>query len=204
MIKNIIFDVGKVLVSFDTEGHLKNLGYDEITRQKIREAMFNHPLWNEIDRGISSDEELLEKFVANAPEYEKQIREAFQKIEGTIELLPHTLEWVKELKAQGYRLYVLSNYGEYTYQQTKQKLKFLPYMDGVIFSYQYKVIKPEKEIYELLLNEFDLKAEECVFIDDRLENVEAARMLGVSGVQFQNYGQAKKELELVIMSQEHI
>lgn len=92
-------------------------------------------------------------------------------------------------------MYVLSNYGEYTYKQTKHKLGFLPFMDGTIFSYKYKVIKPEKEIYELLLNKFDLQAAETVFIDDRLENVEAAQELGFKGIQFQNIMQAKEELE---------
>lgn len=195
MIKNIVFDVGRVLVTFNPEEYLKKLGYDERTRQKIEEAMFKNPLWNEQDRGVLSDEELLSKFVANAPEYEIQIKEAFKKIAATIELLPHTMEWVKGLKAKGYQLYVLSNYGEYTYEQTKHKLEFLSYMDGSIFSFQYKVIKPEREIYELLLNKFELKAEESVFIDDRLENVEAAKALGFSGIQFQSYEQAEKELE---------
>lgn len=195
MIKNIVFDVGRVLVTFNPEEYLKKLGYDERTRQKIEEAMFKNPLWNEQDRGVLSDEELLSKFVANAPEYEEQIKEAFEKIAAIIELLPHTMEWVKGLKAKGYQLYVLSNYGEYTYEQTKHKLEFLSYMDGSIFSFQYKVIKPEREIYELLLNKFELKAEESVFIDDRLENVEAAKALGFSGIQFQSYEQAEKELE---------
>lgn len=204
MIKNIVFDVGRVLVTFNPEEYMKKLGYDECTRQKIEEAMFKHPLWNESDRGIFSDEELLNKFVANAPEYEEQIKEAFKKIEAIIELLPHTMEWVKELKAKGYHLYVLSNYGEYTYQQTKHKLEFLSYMDGSIFSFRYKIIKPEREIYELLLNMFSLKAEESVFIDDKLENVEAAKALGFSGIQFQSYEQAEEELEEILTNRSGI
>lgn len=195
MIKNIIFDVGKVLVCFEPEQHLKNLGYDKTTQQAVMQAMFSHPLWNENDRGVMSDEELLTAFTANAPAYAKELREAFEKIEGTIELLPHTMEWVKGLKSRGYHLYILSNYGEYTYRQTEHKLKFLPYMDGTIFSYKYKVIKPEKEIYQLLLEKFHLNAEECVFIDDKLENVEAAKNAGMKAIQFLNYEQANSELE---------
>lgn len=195
MIKNIVFDVGNVLVTFNPEAYLDKLGYDVQTKQAIGKAVFNNPLWNENDRGIMSDEELLNGFIVNAPEYELQIREAFERIGGAIELLPHAMNWVRDLKSRGYRLYVLSNYGEYTYKQTKHKLGFLPFMDGTIFSYKYKVIKPEKEIYELLLNKFDLQAAETVFIDDRLENVEAAQELGFKGIQFQNIMQAKEELE---------
>ena len=195
MIKNIVFDVGNVLVTFNPEAYLDKLGYDVQTKQAIGKAVFNNPLWNENDRGIMSDEELLNGFIVNAPEYELQIREAFERIGGAIELLPHAMNWVRDLKSRGYRLYVLSNYGEYTYKQTKHKLGFLPFMEGTIFSYKYKVIKPEKEIYELLLNKFDLQAAETVFIDDRLENVEAAQELGFKGIQFQNIMQAKEELE---------
>lgn len=193
-IKNIVFDVGKVLVSYEPKQNLERLGYDEHTQEAIMNAMFANPLWNESDRGVLTDEELIAKFVENAPEYETQIREAYKKIGNSIEILPHSVEWVKDLKAQGYHLYIISNYGDYTYQQTSHKMKFLPYMDGAIFSYQYKIIKPDRRIYETLLETYQLKAEECVFIDDSMQNVIAAREAGFYAIQFQNYEQAREEL----------
>lgn len=198
-IKNIVFDVGKVLVTYEPEQHLRNLGYDETTRKNVMEAMFANPLWNENDKGLLTTEELLDGFIENAPKYEVQIREAFGKIEKTIELLPHSMEWVENLKARGYHLYIISNYGEYTYEQTEHKLKFLPYMDGTIFSFQYKMIKPDRAIYEKLLEKFELKAEECVFIDDSLANVVAAKQAGFHGIHFQNYEQAKAELDRLLL-----
>lgn len=200
MIKNIVFDVGKVLVTFEPEKHLVNLGYDERTRKKVMEAMFLHPLWNENDRGIMTDEELLAGFISNAPECEMQIREAFNKIEKTIELMPYSLGWVRELKEKGYHLYIISNYGEYTYQQTKHKLEFLPYMDGVIFSFQYKMIKPDEVIYKKLLELYQLQAEECVFIDDSLPNVEAAKKVGFQAIQLQNYERTRQQLGKLLES----
>lgn len=197
MIRNIVFDVGKVLVYFEPERHLKNLGYDEETQRIVNNAMFAHPTWNECDRGVLSTEELIQLYISHAPSYAKEIREAFLKVEGAIDLLPHTMDWIKDLKNKGYRLYIISNYGEYTYEQTKEKLAFLPFMDGVIFSYQYKIIKPDLEIYRQLLTEYNLKAEECVFIDDKPENVEAARKVGYYGIQFLDYEQAKQELQLL-------
>lgn len=200
MIKNIVFDVGKVLVSYEPEQHLKNLGYDETTRKKVMESVFANPLWNENDRGVMSTEELADAFVANAPEYEEQIREAFKKVGGTIELLPYTMKWLEGLKSRGYHLYIISNYGEYTYEQTEHKLKFLPYMDGTLFSFRYKIVKPEREIYETFLREFSLRAEECVFIDDCLENVEGAKAVGFYGIQFHNFQQANEELNQLLLS----
>lgn len=101
MIKNIVFDVGNVLVTFNPEAYLDKLGYDVQTKQAIGKAVFNNPLWNENDRGIMSDEELLNGFIVNAPEYELQIREAFERIGGAIELLPHAMNWVRDLKSRG-------------------------------------------------------------------------------------------------------
>lgn len=100
MIKNIVFDVGKVLVSFEPEQYLKDLGYDEITRKIVMSSIFKSPLWDENDRGVMSTQELADGFVANAPEYETQIREAFKQVGGTIELMPHTMKWVEDLKAR--------------------------------------------------------------------------------------------------------
>ena len=195
MIKNIVFDVGKVLVSFEPEQYLKDLGYDEITRKIVMTSIFKSPLWDENDRGVMSTQELADGFVANAPEYETQIREAFKQVGGTIELMPHAVKWVEDLKARGYHLYIISNYGEYTYEQTEHKLKFLPYMDGIIFSFQYKMLKPKREIYETFLQEFQLKAEECVFIDDRMENIEGAEKAGIHGICFETIEQVKEDLK---------
>lgn len=198
--KNIVFDVGNVLVTYEPKRCLENLGYDEETKEAVMQAVFKSPLWNENDRGVLSTAELEEGFVANAPKYEMQIRKAFQNVGRAIELMPHTMDWIKDLKARGYHLYIISNYGEFTYQQTEHKLKFLPYMDGTIFSYQHKMIKPDREIYELLLRKYNLKADECVFIDDCAENVVAAREAGFSAIQFFSFAQAKRELENILSS----
>ena len=72
-------------------------------------------------------------------------------------------------------------------------------MDGVIVSYQYKVMKPDRSIYEILLNKYKLKAEECVFIDDRVENVEGAKKIGFYGIHFQSFEQASAELNELLL-----
>ena len=197
-IKNIVFDVGKVLVYFEPEWIMDNLGYDEEVKAVLRKAMFEDPLWNEVDRGVLSTNELVEAFTKNAPDYEKEIREAYLHVGDSIELLPHAVEWTSSLKERGYHLYIISNYGEYTLEQTKSKMDFLEYMDGAIFSYQYQIIKPDKRIYEQLLKNYDLKAEECVFIDDKAENVEGAKAAGYQGIVFTSYEEVQEELEKLL------
>ena len=130
MIKNIIFDVGNVLMDYDSEAYMIRLGFDADTRAAIQAAMFGNPLWNETDRGVMTDEELEEGFVKNAPsKYEDVVRLAYRRASETISLLPYAVDWVKSLKERGYHLYVLSNYSRKIYEETKDQMKFLPYID---------------------------------------------------------------------------
>ena len=195
MIKNVVFDVGQVLVTFDPPKYMKDLGYSQEVIDALMKAMFSHPLWGELDRSLHTKAELMEMFVSNAPEYEKEIRDVFGSIENSAKPQPYVIEWMEDLKKRGVGMYVVSNYAEFMYEGTKHTMLFLPYMDGVMFSYMCHAIKPEREIFETLLNKYNLKAEECVFIDDRADNVEGAKAVGFSGIQFHSYAQAKEELE---------
>ena len=199
MIKNIVFDVGKVLVSYEPDLYMEHiLGFDKRTRDAVNAAMFQNPLWEESDRGALSTEELIRGFMNQNPFYEKEILEAHRNVGKCIELFPYVIEWMTDLKKRGYHLYILSNYAEYTFEQTKEKMALLPFMDGTVFSYECKWIKPEKEIYEYICSKYQLKPEECVFLDDRQLNVEGAQKAGWKGIVFENYQQARGDLNQLL------
>lgn len=195
MINNIIFDVGKVLVSYDPDGYMASLGLDEAERAAINGAMFENKLWDISDQGLFTPEECLEKFIEGAPQYEAQIRQVHATVGKTIEMYPYAMEWLKGLKDRGYKLYILSNYSEHMMNQTKEKLKFLSLVDGAVFSYECKLMKPSGKMYEYLCQKYGLNCSECVFVDDRLENVEGAQRSGIVSVHFRNYEQGKEALE---------
>lgn len=197
-IKNIIFDVGKVLVSYEPDEMLVRLGFDRETRDAVNAAVFENELWELSDQGLFTPEEILAKAKANAPGYEAAVEKAWEHVGDSIEILPHAVEWVSDLKARGYHLYILSNYSEHTMELTKQKMAFLPYMDGALFSYTCKLAKPDEKIYEYLLNKFRLNASECIFIDDRMVNVEGARACGIQAILFEDYESARKELDALL------
>ena len=112
--------------------------------------------------GALSDEELLTGFIRKAPAYEAQIRNFWEHVNRAIYPFPYVGEWMRTLKDKGYRLYILSNYGAWTYAKTKdQSLGFLKDVDGALFSFEVKQIKPEPEIYHSLLERFHLRAEEA-------------------------------------------
>ena len=194
MVKNIIFDVGKVLVEWEPEQAMARLGMDETTVKAVADATVHTEDWDEADRGAYPPEELLARFIGRAPEYEKEIRDFWEHIGMAIYQYDYVKDWMRALKEQGCHLYILSNYGAWTYEHTKDALLFVEDVDGALFSFQVKQIKPEPAIYRTLLARYNLKAEECVFLDDREENIEGARACGIHGIRFVSYEQAKREL----------
>lgn len=194
-IENIIFDVGQVLVKYDWETFLKGFGFPQEKYERIADATFRGPVWNERDRGALEEEEYIRQMIELAPEYADDIREVMRRTPETISAMDYTQTWVKYLKNQGYHLYILSNYSNYMMEHNRPQMGFLKYMDGVIFSCQVGAIKPEPEIYRTLLERFHLKPGKCVFLDDRDENCEGARKLGIRAICFKNFKQAARELE---------
>lgn len=199
MIKNIIFDIGKVLVDYDWARYLKSYGFDEEKEQTIAYALFASGTWNELDRGAIPIPELEELFVAHAPQYRDDILRVFRNSGGTIQRLDYAIPWITSLKERGYHVYYLSNYSEFMIDATRSALDFLPHTDGGVFSCDVRLIKPEPAIYRALLEKYpSIIPEESVFLDDVEKNVQGAQAIGIHGIVFQNYEQAKAELELLL------
>lgn len=194
MIKNIIFDIGNVLAAFAWKDYFKSFGYSEDILERLSKATTLSPCWNEYDRGILSDEEILQSFIANDPEMEPYIRETLTRVHGLVTGYDYAIPWVQELKAKGYKVYYLSNFAKTAREDCADALGFLEYMDGGVFSYEVKLIKPDSAIYECLLERYGLKAEECVFMDDVEKNIIAACEVGIHGIVFQGREQVMKEL----------
>ena len=198
MIKNIIFDIGNVLSAFRWEGFLADKGFDKEMIDRIGNASVRTEAWYEFDKGVYSDEEVVELFVKNDPEIAAEIHKAFDFVEGMVELYPYTMDWLKSYKDAGFKVYYLSNFSYKAETQCPKSLSFIPMMDGGILSYRVKMTKPDPKIYELLLSNYGLKAEECIFIDDTLRNVEAAEKLGIHGVRFFNQEDAASKVSMII------
>lgn len=199
MIKNIILDVGKVLVEWEPEEAFRKLGFDEKTVAAVAAATVNSVEWNESDRSALSDEDILAMFIRKAPEYEREIRLFWDNLDLPIYQYDYVQDWIAGMKKQGFRVYILSNYGRHTYACTKDgALSFLEQVDGAVFSFQVHQIKPEPEIYRTLLDKYNLVPEECVFFDDRADNIAAAEQIGIHGIQFENYKQAVDELNRML------
>lgn len=194
MIRNVIFDIGLVLIDFDWAGFVHGIVNDEKAEKVINAATWGNKTWNELDRGVLPFDEVIKLFQKNAPGYEKEIKLLFDRLGECPRRMPYAIPWVKELKAKGCGVYYLSNFFEYLMQEAPEVLDFIPFMDGGIFSCHEKITKPDPEIYRRLCAKYDLIPSECVFIDDSPANIESARKFGLNGVLFESYEQAYNEV----------
>lgn len=183
-IDTVIFDIGNVLVHFDWVGYLKSLEFDETTYEHVADAMFRNEDWVAGDLGLVTTEEWLQLFIDNDPVYETQIRKTFARFGASIVPYEFTEQWIQYFRRNGMKIYYLSNYSEELYRQSKERLLFLNQFDGGVFSWKEKCIKPDKDIYEILLSRYEIDPKHALFFDDRKENVEAAVKLGIRGVVF--------------------
>lgn len=199
MIKNIIFDIGNVLAHFRGTNLLQDLGLSGEVLETVADATIRSgAMWNEFDRSVMPDEEVIATCVAKAPQYEKEIHMLFDNIRYIAKEYPHAQEWIKCLKAEGYHVYLLSNYGRTAFEATSKELGFISLVDGMVISYEVKYVKPEPEIYQALFDKYNLKPEECVFLDDREENIRAAERFGMHGIVVQSKEQADEELRNIL------
>lgn len=197
MIRNIIFDIGNVLTDFRWKDFLADKGFDEEMTNRIARASVLTPLWNEVDRGVWDLEKLLQEFIKMDPEIASELRLAFSNVNGMVTKRDYAIPWIQSLKAHEYRIYYLSNFSSKAFEDCSEALDFIPYTDGGILSYREKIIKPDAEIYQLLMSRYSLNAEESVFIDDTMSNVSAAAALGIHGICFRTKEQVEAELRLL-------
>jgi putative hydrolase of the HAD superfamily len=194
MIKNIIFDIGQVLAKFRWREYIEDFGYHSEIEDRLAKATVLSVYWSEIDRGLVPMEEIIELCVLLDREIEQEIREFYKDTRRLVVEYDYSSSWLKELKALGFHIYLLSNYGEVNFSHVKEVFSFFQYVDGAIISYQEKCIKPEEKIYRILLDRYQLIPSECIFLDDLEANIEAAKNLGIHSIQVLNYQQAKEDL----------
>ena len=138
------------------------------------------------------------EFIQKDPGISDEIQDMFQHMTGIVKEYDYATEWIEELKSRGYRVLVLSNFSKLVYEMNREELKFLKVVDGGILSYKEKLIKPDAAIYQLLMQQYQLVPEECVFLDDREENITAAKALGWSGILFTTKEKAVEELDRIL------
>ena len=180
--KNIIFDFGNVIGKFKGDYILGKFASTPEDYDILADAIFKN--WVALDAGTIDYDQNAEDTIAELPDHLKDTaRDFFENWFQYVDPLPETWKFIKELKARGVPIYLLSNYSEELFHMHTKGAKFLDVLDGGVVSYQVHALKPDREIYEILLEKYNLKAEACLFFDDRADNVEGAKKVGIQAIQ---------------------
>lgn len=181
MLKNIIFDVGSVLLDYRWKELLVDFGLSEEDAYRVGKEMFDDPdgLWHIYDLATMSDEEIADAYAEKYPDDEKAIRWFLSHGEYMHIPRPDIWEQVHRLKQKGYGIYLLSNYPKELFKKHTQYADFMNDIDGLMVSYMIHKAKPDREIYSALCEKYGLDKSECLFFDDRQENVDGAIAFGM-------------------------
>jgi epoxide hydrolase-like predicted phosphatase len=182
MIKNIVFDLGNVLVSFKPSEYFDKKNYPQNIKETILTDIFGSKEWLMLDNGDISAMEAIEGISLKSTLNKEEITHIFNLRSDIIFPLDQNVKVLPELKKQGFRLYFLSNFPMDVFEEVKTGYYFFKYFDGGLISAEAKASKPDSRIYNILLDKYSLIPEECLFIDDLEINVKAAEETGMKGL----------------------
>lgn len=181
--KNIIFDFGNVIASFDPEALSKQLCKNETDLPIFKQLVFDH--WQQLDEGSVALSDYIDSALAQAPSHLKEtILHFFDCWYQHLIPLTQTWDFIHELKKAGYAIYILSNAPVQFAEHSAECYHIVNEFDGIVFSAPLKLFKPEVGIYQYLFNSYHLDPKESFFIDDKLENIQTGKSLGMDGIVF--------------------
>jgi len=195
MIKNIVFDIGKVLLGYDGYDHVKKTLSGSYGWREVAKDLFGNEIWPEaLDRGdIEFDEAV--KTLASRSLFPEQLKRCAYSINDMYFPIESSIEAAIYAKNLGYRLYIISNFMKYSIEFFVERYSFFSLFDGMIVSCYEGLLKPEREIFELFLERYDRLAEESIFIDDKFENVLTAKDRGFKIIHFTGETDLFKEFD---------
>jgi 2-haloacid dehalogenase len=191
----MVFDLGGVLIDWNPR-HLyrKIFEGDEEGMERFLSEICT-PEWNARQDEGRSFAEATEELIARHPGQAELIRAFFDRwpemVAGAIE---ETVEILSELKGAGHEIYALSNWSAETFTHARERFQFLDWFNFTVISGEVGLVKPNREVFDFLLEKTGRRAEECVFIDDSPANMAAARDLGFDAIHFRSPGQLREEL----------
>lgn len=182
MLKNIVFDLGNVLVSFDPESILAHFVKEEEMRPLLRREVFNSIEWVMLDRGSISFDDAIRRIEAKLPSnLRTYVKDLILNWQESMIQFPESLDLLRDLKAAGVPLYLLSNISR-QYRSYAHTIEAVAYMNDVFISSEHELIKPDPAIFLKAAGQFGIKPEESLFIDDVAANAEGAIRAGFSGL----------------------
>lgn len=193
-IRNVIFDLGRVVVHWSPEWVAAQVSPDPVVQTSLLRDVFKHVDWLELDRGTLTQEQATARWTARTGLSRETVASIFDHTRACLKPIPATDALLRDLHSHGVPLYCLSNMSIFGYDHLRGNYDFLDLFRGLIISSHVKALKPEPEIYRHLLCTYQLAPEECVFVDDIPENIHSARAFGIHGIVFDNADACRTQL----------
>lgn len=193
--QSVIFDFGGVLVRWRPQEIIDNFYPDEALRAKLRDEVFQHPDWLEMDRGTLEDGDAAERFATRMGRPVAEMCDLLQRAKDALVPMEASLEIVNELVKRDVPVYGLSNMSSSTFAHLEDRHAIWHVFRGIVISGHIKLVKPDPRIFEHISTTYGLVPEHTAFIDDLAPNVEAASRHGFRGIRFENAAQCSGELE---------
>ena len=195
MLKNIIFDLGNVLISFKPSEYFDKKNYPETIKATILTDIFGSDEWLMLDKGKITTQEAIDSIALKSSLNKEEINHIFSLRTDLMFPLDQNVRLLPGLKKRGLRLYYLSNFPSDIFEEIRNGYYFFKYFDGGLISAEAKFSKPDKGIYKILLDQYSLKPEECLFVDDLEINVRVAEALGMTGLVTHGSLEISREIE---------
>ena len=187
--------MGGVLIDFNARKTITTY-FPEKYHDILMQEVFGSELWHKLDCGHLRHDEAISIVLPRIPEETRPlIKEMLSDFYSYMPPFPEMYDFIKRIKQAGYNVYLLSN-ATPRFFDNYLNIPALTLMDGFFISCVYKMLKPQKEIYEAFCNKFSLKPEECFFIDDLPQNIEGAKNYGMRGFVFKNLDIKNLEIAL--------
>jgi putative hydrolase of the HAD superfamily len=198
MVKNVIFDLGGVVIEWNPDRILASYYADPEMRAIMKTALFLHPDWLQLDRGTLNEADLLVRAAGRTGRPAAELSGLFAAVRESLHTKSETVALLEKLSARGVPLYCLSNMSPDIFAYLRGRHSFWGVFRGIVISGDIQMMKPEREIFQFLLRRYGLAAAQTVFVDDSRPNIEAARELGIHPVWFNDAHQCELELERLL------
>jgi putative hydrolase of the HAD superfamily len=175
---SVVFDLGRVLLHWSPDEILQNSFANEQTRSLVMREVFRHPDWLELDRGTLQERDAIRRFHERTGLSMSEMTALLHAVKDSLVPIEETHTLLRELSAHGVALYCLSNMAATTADHLRARYAFFKLFNGIVISGEIKLVKPDKAIFEHLLQRFNLEPESSIFIDDHPPNIESAARLG--------------------------
>ncbi len=193
--QNVVFDLGGVVFEWNPDAIIRAVFDDPEVQTLIKRQVFGQPDWSDTDRGTLTRADAVVRWARRTGRPVDELEALMREADVSMQPIIDTLGLMRELEDRGLNLYCLSNMPVERYAYLRRTYDFWDRFRGIVISGHVKMIKPEPEIFQYLLDSYDLEPASTVFVDDSTRNIAAARALGIQGILFTTAEECRKQLE---------